>query len=103
MRRFTSGGTKGQEALDLRDRQDLYNGFGDGLARAVEFVAIPVLFGLIGHVLDGRLRTGPFLAIGLVVFGLIGVFVRMYLGYDRDMKEQEKSRPWARIAGGGTR
>ena len=99
---FTSGrgraapAIQGREALDLRDRQDLYNGFGDTLSRAVEFVAAPVLFGLLGRFLDNRLHTGPLLVIALVAFALAGVFVRMYLGYDRDMKEQEAGAPWAR-------
>jgi F0F1-type ATP synthase assembly protein I len=101
---FTSGCGKaapviqGREALDLRDRQDLYNGFGDTLSRAVELVAAPVLFALLGRFLDNRLHTGPLLVIALAVFALAGTFVRMYLGYDRDMKEQEAGAPWGKRA-----
>ncbi len=86
----------GAGRLDLRDRRELYNGFGDTLARAVELVAVPAVFGLIGHALDGRLGTAPWLAVGLIAFALAGTVVRMYYAYEMAMREHEANAPWAR-------
>lgn len=80
--------------MDLREKRALYNGFGDTLTRAVEFVAIPGLFALVGAFLDDRLGTGPLLMVGLAVFGLAGVFVRAYFAYEVAMQEQEANLPW---------
>lgn len=82
--------------MDLRERRALYNGFGDTLTRAVEFVAIPGVFALLGRLLDDRFGTGPLLTVALAVFGLVGTFVRAYLAYETAMREHEAERPWAR-------
>ena len=84
--------------MDLREKRELYNGFGDTLARAVEFVAAPGLFAYGGHVLDGRLGTGSLLTVALAVFAMAGVFVRAYFAYEVAMREHESERPWARPA-----
>ncbi|MEY2431858.1 MAG: hypothetical protein QOC92_1583, partial [Acidimicrobiaceae bacterium] len=34
--------------MDLRDRRELNNGFGNALARAVELTLSPVIFGFLG-------------------------------------------------------
>ena len=82
--------------MDLRERRALYNGFGDTLARAVEFVAIPGLFSFAGHLLDGRFGTGPLFAVTLAVFAMAGTFVRAYYAYEQAMREHEAERPWSR-------
>jgi hypothetical protein len=81
------------------DKRELYNGFGDSLARAFEFVATPTLFGLGGHLLDGRLGTTPLLTVILVVFAMAGTFVRMYFEYETAMREHEAQAPWRRTGG----
>jgi F0F1-type ATP synthase assembly protein I len=58
--------------VELRDRQDLNNGFGNALSRAVEIVVTPMIFGFFGYLLDGRFNTRP-------VFML--VFFLLVLGY----------------------
>ena len=82
--------------MDLRDRRALYNGFGDTLSRAVEFVAVPGIFAYVGHLIDGRFGTAPFLTVVLAVFALAGTFVRAYYAYETAMREHEASAPWAR-------
>lgn len=59
--------------MDLHDRRELNNGFGDSLAKAVEIVVTPLIFGLLGWLLDGRLHTRPLfmLAFGLWTFGYV--------------------------------
>ncbi len=79
---------------DIGERRELYSGFGNSLVLAFEFAATPFLFGLIGHFLDGRLGTGPWLTIVLVVFALAGLTVRMYYGYAAAMEQHEASAPW---------
>ncbi|MDP9387648.1 MAG: AtpZ/AtpI family protein [Actinomycetota bacterium] len=82
--------------MDLRERRELYNGFSDTLARAVEFVAVPAVFAFLGHLLDGLLGTGSVFTVALAVFALAGTFVRAYYAYDVAMREQEAGAPWAR-------
>ncbi|MDQ3679142.1 MAG: AtpZ/AtpI family protein [Actinomycetota bacterium] len=84
--------------MDAGERRELYSGFGDSLVRAFEFAATPALFGLIGHFLDRRLGTGPWLTMVLVVFALIGLTVRVYYGYVADMEALEATAPWARVS-----
>ncbi|MGH9151320.1 MAG: AtpZ/AtpI family protein, partial [Acidimicrobiales bacterium] len=81
--------------MDLRERRELYNGFGDTLTRAVELVAVPGVFALAGHLLDRALGTSPLLAVALAVFALAGVFVRAYFAYEVAMRAHEAQRPWA--------
>jgi hypothetical protein len=84
--------------MDLRDKRDLYNGFGDGLSRAFEFAITPVVFGLVGHLLDGWMGISPALTITLALFAVAGGFVRMWYAYDAQMKVHEASGPWSRRA-----
>ena len=51
-------------------------GFGEALAQAFEFAAIPVLFAALGWWLDDRLGTSPAFLVGLAVFGFVGVCLR---------------------------
>jgi F0F1-type ATP synthase assembly protein I len=81
---------------NLKARQELYNGFGDTLARGFELVATPAVFGLIGYVLDRIVGTTPVLTVVLVVFAIVGMAVRMYYGYEQAMKAHEAQLPRAR-------
>lgn len=83
--------------MDLRDKRELYNGFGDTLARAVEFVVTPMLFGLGGRLLDGWLGTGVVFTVLLAVLALAGTSIRMYYGYEVAMKAHEANAPWAKL------
>lgn len=84
--------------MDLSDRQHLYNGFGNTLARGVEMVATPALFGLVGFGLDRWIGITPVLTVIFVLFALVGMGVRAYYGYDKDMQAAEAGRPWAKKA-----
>jgi len=86
--------------LDLRDKRELYNGFGETLARAFEFVVTPMLFGFGGHLLDGRLGTGAVFTAMLALFALAGTSIRMYFGYEAAMQAHEAKAPWRRRPGG---
>jgi F0F1-type ATP synthase assembly protein I len=84
-------------SFDVRAKQQLNRGYSDGLARGMEIMLTPLIFGGIGWLLDGWLGTAPFLAVGLGLFGAAGIFVKMKLGYDRQMTEAEAGKPWNRI------
>lgn len=84
------------DRLDLREKRALYNGFGDTMTRAVEFVAAPAIFALIGHLVDGIFSTGPVFMVGMAVFAFIGVVVRAYFAYEVAMREHEADTPWGR-------
>lgn len=81
--------------MDLRDRRETYNGFGDSMARAFEFAVTPAIFGGLGWLLDNRLDTRPLFLVALVVLAFAGMFVRMWLGYDTEMRRHEANAPWA--------
>jgi len=81
---------------DLKANQQLYNGFGDTLARGFELAVIPFLFGGIGLLLDTVLGIRPVLTIVFSVFAIAGLAVRTYYGYDTAMRAHEAAAPWAR-------
>lgn len=90
--------------MDLREKRALYNGFGDTLTRAVEFVAAPAIFGFLGYLLDSAFGTDPVLMVVLASFAFVGVVVRAYFAYEVAMREQEADTPWGRsVAAGGGR
>jgi hypothetical protein len=84
------------ELFDVRAKQQLNRGYSDGMARGIEIVVTPLIFGLIGFVLDGWIGTGHILAIALGTFGVVGIFAKLKLGYDQDMAKVEAGKPWNR-------
>lgn len=78
------------------DRRELYNGFGNTLAKAVELVVTPMIFALGGHLLDARAGTRPMFTLTLLVFALMGMFARMYFAYVAEMSAHEARAPWKR-------
>ena len=82
--------------VELRERQATWQGFDKAFAQSLEFVVIPLLFALFGHFLDGRLGTGPVLAIAFGVLGVVGMAARSYLWYRAANEREEKGKPWKR-------
>lgn len=80
----------------MRDKRDLYNGFGNGLARAFELAVTPAVFGGLGYLLDRRLDLVPVFTIAALLFALAGMFARMWYGYDREMRAHEADSAWGR-------
>ena len=70
--------------MDLRDRRELNNGFGNALARAVELTVTPMIFGFLGFLLDGRLGTRPLFMIFLFAFTIGYLFWKQYVLYSAD-------------------
>jgi F0F1-type ATP synthase assembly protein I len=82
--------------VQLRERQAMWQGFGDALGQAVDLVVTPLLLFLLGWWLDGRFGTRPLLAIVLGLLGVIGVSVRAYYTYRAAMESAEEGKPWTR-------
>ena len=82
--------------MNLRDQRDIYNGFGDGLARAFEFAVTPVVVGALGYGLDRWLGLVPLMTILLTVVALVVKTYVMWLQYDAEMRVHEQKAAWAR-------
>ena len=80
---------------ELKARQELYNGFGDTMARGFEIAITPVLVAGIGFLIDHFAGTLPVFTIAFALFGLAGVGVRSYYQYDARMRLHEAEGPWA--------
>jgi F0F1-type ATP synthase assembly protein I len=80
--------------VDLDDRRETYQGFSESMAKGFEFAVIPVIFGAIGYGLDRWLGTTPVFILVLVIVALVGLFARMWYGYDHAMRVHEAEGPW---------
>lgn len=76
--------------MDLRERRELNNGFGNALSRAVEIAVTPIIFGFFGYLLDGRLGTRPIfmLVFGVLVFGY--AVWKQYALYNVAMEKEQR-------------
>lgn len=81
--------------MDLRERRDLNNGLDTGMSRAMELVLTPLLFAGAGILLDRWLDTSPIFAVVLGVLALIGVSYMTWFRYEMEMREHDRSGPWA--------
>lgn len=82
--------------FDLAARRQLNRGYNDGLTRALEIVVTPVLFGYLGHLVDGWIGTRPVMTLVLAAVAVSGLFVKLWYGYDREMREHEADAVWAK-------
>lgn len=80
---------------DLDEKRDLNRGFGDGMSRAFEIAVTPIVFGALGYGIDAIAGTAPAFTIALAAFAVVGMFVRLWYGYDAEMRAHESTSPWA--------
>lgn len=73
------------------ERRDLYEGFGNALARAFEVVFTPLLFGFFGWWVDGRAGTRPLFALTLGILVLVYTLWKLSKGY-MDVMAREEAR-----------
>jgi F0F1-type ATP synthase assembly protein I len=73
--------------FDLRTKQDLNRGFSDALGRGIDLALTPVVFGLVGWLIDRAAGTSPVFTILVATIGVVGTAVKIKLGYDREMAE----------------
>ena len=84
---------------ELATRRALNQGFSNAMNRAIELVALPLLFGALGLFLDHVLVWTPVLTIALAGYGLAGGVLRIYYAYNAQMKAAEAGKPWTRLGG----
>lgn len=78
----------------LAAKRDLNRGFGDAMSRAVEVALLPAIFGFLGWLVDGWAGTAPAFLIAFVVFAFAGMLVRLWVGYDAEMRRHEAAGAW---------
>jgi F0F1-type ATP synthase assembly protein I len=89
-------GAEGRGKIPWAERQAMNRGFGEALAQAFEFAAIPVLFAALGWWLDDRLGTSPALVVALATLGFVGVCLRTIYHYLAKTQKEEEGKPWTR-------
>lgn len=82
--------------MDLRERRELNNGFGEALSRAFELAATPAIFAGLGWLLDRWLGTSPLFLIVLFLFAVAGVGYMTWFKYEEEMKQHEADAVWNR-------
>ena len=82
--------------MDLRERRELNNGFGEALSRAFELAATPAIFAGLGWLLDRALGTSPLFLIVFFLFAIAGVGYMTWFKYEQEMKEHEAEAVWNR-------
>jgi ATP synthase protein I len=74
-------------STSLGDKQN-----GQTLGRGMEFALVVLVFLGIGYGIDRWLGTRPWFMVGLVVFSVIGQFIKMYYEYTAAMEVHEAER-----------
>ncbi len=71
---------------------------GQTLGRGMDFALVVLVFLGIGYGLDRWLGTRPLFMVGLVVFSVVGQFIKMYFEYTATMQQLEAERTAGRSA-----
>jgi len=79
--------------LNLSERRELNNGFGEALSRAFELVVTPAIFGVAGYFLDRALGVVPLFTLVFSLFVLGYEFWKFWRLYEADMVRHEQSLP----------
>jgi F0F1-type ATP synthase assembly protein I len=78
--------------LFTKARNTRASGGDDTLGRGMESALMIAVFLGLGYLVDSWLGTRPLFMIALVLFGAVGVFVRMKYSYDAAMAVHEEER-----------
>lgn len=68
----------------------------DGLSRAFEFAAGPVVLGVIGWLIDRATGTAPLFLVIFAVFGLVATSLSFFYRYQAESARQDAGKPWTR-------
>lgn len=82
--------------LERDFRRKLYSGYADSMTRAFELVVAPMVFGLVGFGLDRFFETTPLFTIIAVVIAFAGTGVKLWFGYDLEMRAHDENSAWAK-------
>lgn len=81
--------------MDTSQRREFTQQMGKS-SGSYELVLSPVLFALLGYLIDHWLGTVPVFTVVFAVVALLGVTVKIYFSYKHDMEEHEANGPWAK-------
>ena len=85
--------------LERDFRRKLYSGYADSMTRAFELVVAPLVFGLVGFGLDRVFKTTPLFIIIAVVIAFAGTGVKLWFGYDLEMRAHDENSAWSKSPG----
>ncbi|MGH9124636.1 MAG: AtpZ/AtpI family protein [Acidimicrobiales bacterium] len=68
----------------------------DGWSRAIELALTPVVAAGLGWLVDRVTGLFPAFTIVFFLFAVVATFVKMYMAYDKKMKEHDAEAPWGR-------
>ncbi len=88
--------------LERDFRRKLYSGYADGMTRAFELVVAPLVFGLVGFGLDRFFETTPLFTILAVVIAFAGTGVKLWYGYDLEMRRHDENSVWSKHSADST-
>jgi F0F1-type ATP synthase assembly protein I len=77
----------------------LNKGFADSMSRGIELTLTLVVMVGLGWLADRIFDTAPLFVIVFSVLGFAGTTVKLFLGYDREMKGHEEGAIWNRKSG----
>jgi F0F1-type ATP synthase assembly protein I len=72
--------------------------YNDALNQAVTIVVAPLLFGLLGYVVDGATGTRPLFTVVLAAFGVVASTLWLYYQYLARSAAHDEGKPWTRRA-----
>ena len=92
----TAGGT----TINPLDREGYaeatHRGYGEATGRGFELALVLVVFGGIGWLVDRVTGTAPLFFLLFAVVGFVGIGVKLWLGYDLEMKAHDEGAIWNR-------
>ncbi len=80
----------------MRRLQAIPSASNDAFSYAVAMVLVPVLFGLFGAWIDGRVGTRPLFLLTLGALGAACSFASAYVRYEHRVARHDEGKPWAR-------
>jgi F0F1-type ATP synthase assembly protein I len=66
------------------------------MGRGTELAITPLVFIGLGWLIDQWLGTRPIATLVVAFIGITGTFVKVWYGYDNDMRAAEAGKPWTR-------
>lgn len=79
--------------------KSLNRGYGDAMGRGLELAMTLVFMVAIGRLADFIFGTYPICTIVFSILGFAGITVKLFLGYDLEMKKHEEDAIWNRKSG----
>lgn len=89
------------DRVDRNERGELIKGLGDDVAsRGFELVLTPVVFAVLGLLVDRWAGTTPLFTVAFAVLALAGAAYMLWFKYEQQMKAHEADAVWNRRTGG---